>query len=39
MMAEASWLGRGANVRMFGPTGGSKWHLATAIGMAMIENG
>ena len=41
-MALASgdaWLGKGANILLFGPPGGGKSHLAAALGLALIENG
>ncbi len=37
--AGDSWLDKGANVLLFGPPGGGKSHLASAIGLALIENG
>lgn len=37
--AGDSWLEKGANLLMFGPPGGGKSHLASAIGLALIENG
>jgi DNA replication protein DnaC len=37
--AGDSWLGKGANLLLFGPPGGGKSHLAAAIGLALIENG
>ena len=37
--AGDSWLEKGANVLIFGPPGGGKSHLASAIGLALIENG
>ena len=42
VMALASgneWLGKGANILLFGPPGGGKSHLSSAIGLALIENG
>jgi len=37
--AGDSWLAKGANLLLFGPPGGGKSHLASAIGLALIENG
>lgn len=37
--AGDTWLEKGANVLLFGPPGGGKSHLASAIGLALIENG
>jgi DNA replication protein DnaC len=37
--AGDGWLGKGANLLMFGPPGGGKRHLAAALGQALIENG
>ena len=34
-----AWLGKGANILLFGPPGGGKSHLAAALGLALIENG
>ena len=39
MVAGDAWLGKGANILLFGPPGGGKNHLASAIGLALIENG
>lgn len=33
------WIERGANVLMFGPPGGGKSHLASALGLALVERG
>ena len=41
-MALASgdtWLGKGANLLLFGPPGSGKSHAAAALGRALIENG
>jgi DNA replication protein DnaC len=37
--AGDSWLEKGANLLLFGPPGGGKSHLASAIGIALVENG
>jgi len=37
--AGDSWLEKGANLLLFGPPGGGKSHLASAIGVALVENG
>jgi DNA replication protein DnaC len=39
LCAGDSWLEQGANVILFGPPGGGKSHLASAIGLALIEKG
>ena len=42
LMALASgneWLDTGANILLFGPPGGGKSHLSSALGLALIENG
>jgi len=39
LAAGDGWLGKGANLLLFGPPGGGKSHLAAAIGLAVIENG
>ena len=35
----AEWLERGSNVLMFGPPGGGKSHLASALGLALVGKG
>lgn len=37
--AGDTWLGKGANLLLFGPPGGGKSHLAAAIGLALVEAG
>ncbi|WP_368508563.1 IS21-like element helper ATPase IstB [Bradyrhizobium lupini] len=39
LAAGDGWIGKGANLLLFGPPGGGKSHLAAAIGLALIENG
>ncbi len=39
LVAGDSWLEKGDNLLVFGPPGGGKSHLATAIGLGLIENG
>lgn len=39
MTAGDSWLEKGANLLVFGPPGAGKSHLASAIGLALVENG
>lgn len=39
LCAGDSWLKNGANLILFGPPGGGKSHLASAIGLALIEKG
>jgi DNA replication protein DnaC len=34
-----AWLGKGANILLFGPSGSGKSHLAAALGHALVENG
>jgi DNA replication protein DnaC len=34
-----TWLGKGANLLLFGPPGSGKSHVAAALGRALIENG
>lgn len=37
--AGDSWLENGANLILFGPPGGGKSHLSSAIGLALVEKG
>jgi DNA replication protein DnaC len=39
LAAGDAWLDQGANLLLFGPPGGGKSHLASAIGLALVENG
>ena len=39
LVAGDSWLETGANLLLFGPPGGGKSHLASAIGQGLVENG
>jgi DNA replication protein DnaC len=39
IVAGDSWLDKGANLLVFGPPGAGKSHLASAIGLALVENG
>jgi DNA replication protein DnaC len=39
LCADDSWIDQGANLILLGGPGGGKSHLASAIGMALIENG
>ncbi len=39
LAAGDAWLEQGANLLVFGPPGGGKSHLASAIGLALVENG
>src|SRR5450759_3848981 len=39
LCAGDGWLEKGANLLLFGPPGGGKSHLASAIGLALIEKG
>jgi DNA replication protein DnaC len=34
-----SWLDKGANILLFGPSGSGKSHLGAALGHALVENG
>ena len=37
--AGDGWIGQGANILLFGPPGTGKSHRASAIGLALVENG
>ena len=37
LAAGDAWLGRGANLILFGPPGAGKSHLAAALGLALVE--
>jgi DNA replication protein DnaC len=39
LAAGDAWLGKGANILLFGPPGGGKSHLSAALGLALVENG
>lgn len=39
LAAGDGWLEQGANVLLFGPPGGGKSHLASALGFALVERG
>ena len=39
LAAGDPWLNNGANLLLFGPPGGGKSHLASALGFALVENG
>lgn len=39
LVAGDRWIDQGANLILVGPPGGGKSHLASAIGLALIENG
>jgi DNA replication protein DnaC len=39
LCAGDGWLDKGANLLLFGPPGGGKSHLASAIGLALLEKG
>jgi DNA replication protein DnaC len=39
IVAGDSWLEKGANLLLFGPPGAGKSHLASAIALALVDNG
>jgi DNA replication protein DnaC len=39
MCAGDSWIDKGANLILIGGPGGGKTHLASAVGLALVENG
>jgi DNA replication protein DnaC len=39
LCAGDGWLEKGANLLLFGPPGGGKSHLASAIGLTLVEKG
>ena len=39
LAAGDAWIGKGANILLFGPPGGGKSHLAAALGLALVEGG
>src|SRR5437588_6555277 len=39
LAAGDAWLANGANLLLFGPSGGGKSHLAAALGFALVEGG
>ena len=39
LCAGDAWLAQGANVILFGPPGGGKSHLSSAIGLSLLEKG
>ena len=39
LCAGDAWLKNGANLLLFGPPGGGKSHLASAVGLALLEKG
>jgi DNA replication protein DnaC len=39
LCAGDGWLEKGANLLLFGPPGGGKSHLASAIGLSLVEKG
>ena len=39
LAAGDAWLNQGANCLVFGPPGAGKSHIASAIGLALVENG
>lgn len=39
LCAGDGWLDKGANLLLFGPPGGGKSHLASAIGLSLLEKG
>jgi hypothetical protein len=39
LAAGDAWLNKGANLRLFGPPGGGKSHLAAALDLALLDHG
>ena len=39
LAAGDSWIEKGSNLLLFGPPGAGKSHIATGLGLALVENG